>query len=41
MKKGLKRFLRRFTKKEFLYKVLIIVSSLALIATTVLPYIVK
>jgi hypothetical protein len=38
MKKKIRKFFRRFTKREFLFKLLIIVSSLALIGTSVLPY---
>ena len=37
-KKGIRKFFRKITKKETLWKALIIVSSLALVATSVLPY---
>lgn len=41
MASPLKKALKKLTKKAFLYKLLIIVCSLALIATSVLPYIIS
>lgn|GEM_PF-3256810 len=41
LKRTLRKIWKKITKREFLYKTLIIVSSLALIATSVLPYILR
>jgi hypothetical protein len=38
IKKSTRRFFRKLTKKETLVKVIVIASGLALLATTVLPY---
>lgn len=40
-KKSFRKFIRRMTRKEVLWKVVVIVSSIALVATSVLPYILR
>lgn len=39
--KKIKRIVKRVTRKEIMFKVLVIVSGLALVATSVLPYILR
>jgi hypothetical protein len=41
MKKAIRKFFKRITKRSFVYKAVIILSSLALIATSILPYIIR
>lgn len=41
MKQLLKQIKKKVLKREFLTKLLIVVSSVALLATTVLPYVLR
>jgi len=37
-KRKIKRFFKKFKKKDFLIKFIVIISSLALLITSILPY---
>lgn len=39
--KDLKKKVRKLLKKENVYKVIVVVSGLALVATSILPYIIR